>query len=76
MLQIIINWLEFLYRKTYRDALGAAGTSPTLMAIEAIIKSRKVQGEEAAQLIAMLPQTVRTPTDDYLKTLFVSNIVI
>jgi DNA mismatch repair ATPase MutL len=58
--------------KAFRDAVATAGTSPALLIIKEWIMSRKVQNEEAAELIAVLPNTARLPTPQYMKAFFVS----
>jgi len=58
--------------KAFRDAVATAGTGPALQIIKEWIMSRKVQNEEAAELIAVLPRTARLPTPQYMKTFFVS----
>jgi Lipoprotein amino terminal region len=58
--------------KAFRDAVATAGTGPALQIIKQWIMSRKVQNEEAAELLAVLPRTARTPTAQYMKTFFVS----
>lgn len=59
--------------KICRDAVAQTGTGPALKQIAKWIQSKKVRGEEAAQLLAALPQNVRVPTDEYLMELFVSS---
>lgn len=42
------------------------------MAMKQWIESGKVEGEEAAELLAVLPNTARYPTREYIKEFFVS----
>lgn len=61
----------YTYRKAYRDAMAHAGTGPALMAMKKWIQSGKVEGEEAAELLAVLPNTARYPTREYVNEFFV-----
>lgn len=61
-----------IYRAAYRDAVAQSGTGPALLALKEWIKSRKVQGEEAAQILAGLPTAARYPNLEYMKNFFVS----
>lgn len=63
-----------IFRKAYRDAVAQAGTGPALATIRDWIKEEKVKSEEAAELVAVLPFTARTPTPEYVDALFVSTI--
>jgi hypothetical protein len=64
--------LIILYRKSFRDAVAQAGTVPALSAIVDFIRKGYITGEEAAEVVAVLPVTVRTPTPEYIDLLFVS----
>lgn len=57
----------------YRDAVAQAGTNPSLLMIKKWIENQQIQGEEAAQVVALLPETAKTPTAEYMKNFFVSN---
>lgn len=57
--------------KAFRDAVATAGTGPALQIIQKWILSRKVQNEEAAELIAVLPKMARMPSLHYIQTFFV-----
>lgn len=59
--------------KAYRDAVAQAGTGPSLMVIKSWIQKKQIQGEEAAQIISTLAESAKTPTAEYIRTLFVSN---
>ncbi|CAH1643962.1 unnamed protein product [Spodoptera littoralis] len=48
----------------YRDAVAQAGTIPAFEKIRLWIMSKKVRGEEAAQLISAIASTLRYPTMD------------
>lgn len=67
LIKILIN-----YRNAVRDALAETGTGPALLAIQQLIATKKLQGEEAAEVIAALPRSARTPTAEYISTFFVS----
>lgn len=58
--------------KAYRDACAQAGTGPAVEEIFQWIESKRVDGEEAAELIATLPRTIREPTEEMQKSFFVS----
>lgn len=58
--------------KAYRDAVAQAGTGPAVKELTEWIEAKKVDGEEAAQLIATLPKTIREPTEEMMKLFFVS----
>ena len=60
------------FRNAVRDALAETGTGPALLAIQQLIANKKLQGEEAAEVIAVLPRSARTPTPEYISTFFVS----
>lgn len=68
---LIDDNIFFCFRVTYRDAVAEAGTGPALLAIKDMIESGKVNGEEAAQLLAVLSNSAQFPTAEYLSTLFV-----
>ncbi|XP_063630311.1 vitellogenin-like [Cydia splendana] len=54
----------------YRDAVAQAGTLPAFQQIKSWIVNKKIQGEEAAQVIASLPATLRYPTKDVMIQFF------
>lgn len=58
--------------KAYRDAVAAAGTGPAAMQVMQWVQEKAVHGEEAAQLVATLPQTIREPTGELMKEFYVS----
>lgn len=58
--------------KAYRDAVAQAGTGPAVKELTEWIEGKKIDGEEAAQLIATLPRTIREPTEEMMKLFFVS----
>lgn len=58
--------------KAYRDAVAEAGTPPAANQVMEWVEEKKIQGEEAAQLIASLPKTIRMPTNALLRRFFVS----
>lgn len=59
-------------RKVYRDALLSAGTGPAITELMRWIEEGKLKGEEAAELIASFPKTIREPTEDMQQRFFVS----
>jgi hypothetical protein len=60
------------YRKAVRDAVAEVGTLPALLTIADWVRSSKIEGEEAAGVVAVLPRSALTPTPEYLEVLFVS----
>lgn len=61
--------------KAYRDAVAQAGTGPAVQEITEWIEGKKCDGEEAAELIATLPRTIREPTEEMMKLFFVSCLI-
>lgn len=61
-----------LCRVAFRDAVAQAGTGPALLTIKEWIQSKKVQGEEAAELLSVLPNSARFPNTEYMNAFFVS----
>lgn len=58
--------------KAYRDAVADAGTPAAINQVMEWVEEKKLEGEEAAQLIATLPKTIRMPTNAVLRRFFVS----
>lgn len=56
----------------YRDAVTQAGTGPALLTIGGWLKNRKVEGLEAARILSQIPKIVLQPTEEYVKTFYVS----
>lgn len=54
----------------YRDAVVQAGTLPALQQIKTWIQTKKLQGEEAAQVVATLANTLRYPTKEAMTMFF------
>lgn len=54
----------------FRDAVVQAGTPPAFQQIKAWIKSKKIQNEEAAQVISSLARTLRYPTKEIMIQFF------
>ena len=54
----------------FRDAVAQAGTGPALLTIKEWIQSKKVQGEEAAEILSVLPNTARFPNTEYMNAFF------
>lgn len=55
----------------YRDAVVQAGTGPALKTIVNFVTTKKITGEEAAQVVGSLAETARYPTSEYINTFFV-----
>lgn len=58
-------------RVAYHDAVAQAGTGPALLTIKQWIMTKKIQGEEAAEILAALPNAAMFPNVEYMKTFFV-----
>jgi hypothetical protein len=56
--------------KAFRDATAQAGTGPAFTLIKEWIEEKKVQGEEAAELVASLAKTIRVPTEQLMMEFF------
>lgn len=54
----------------YRDAVVQAGTLPAFQQIEKWIQDKKIQEEEAAQVVASLPSALRYPTKEVMIQFF------
>ncbi|XP_032524894.2 vitellogenin-like [Danaus plexippus] len=54
----------------YRDAVAQAGTLPAFQQIKAWIESKKLEGEEAAEVISVLAVSLRYPTKVVMKQFF------
>nr|AXM43802.1 vitellogenin [Conopomorpha sinensis] len=54
----------------YRDAMTQAGTMPAFQQIKTWITTKKIQGEEAAQIMGSLAHTLRYPTKDLMSQFF------
>lgn len=59
--------------KAFRDAVTDAGTGPAITQTMEWIVRRKIHGENAAQLIATWPKTIREPTEALQRAFFVSH---
>lgn len=58
--------------KAFRDAVAEAGTPPAVDQVFTWVEEGKIVGEDAAQVIAVLPKTIRMPTNAVLRRFFVS----
>ncbi|XP_055312945.1 vitellogenin-A1-like [Sitodiplosis mosellana] len=56
--------------KVYRDALLSAGTGPAINELMGWIEEGKLKGEEAAEVIAAFPKTIREPTQEMQQRFF------
>lgn len=54
----------------YRDAVAQAGTLPAFQQIKTWIQTQKLQGEEAAQVVTTLANTLRYPTKDVMSQFY------
>ncbi|XP_017778650.1 PREDICTED: vitellogenin-like [Nicrophorus vespilloides] len=54
----------------FRDSIAQCGTGPALLTINQWIKTEKISYEEAAQIISTMAQSVRQPTEEYMRTFF------
>lgn len=54
----------------YRDAVTQAGTLPAFQQIKTWIQNKKIQEEEAAQVVASLLNTLRYPTKEIMTQFF------
>lgn len=61
-----------MYRVVLRDAVALVGTGPALLTIKSWIQSRSIQGEEAAEVLSVLPHSAQSLDVNYINTLFVS----
>lgn len=56
--------------KAFRDALAESGTGPALLTIQQLILAGKLEGEEAAEVINGMAQSVREPTEEYMRSFY------
>nr|UXX33469.1 vitellogenin-like protein [Holotrichia oblita] len=56
--------------KVYRDVLAECGTGPALLTLQHLIVTRKIEHEEAAQVLAAYMESIREPTNQLMKVLF------
>ena len=54
----------------YRDAVTQAGTFPAFQQIKSWIQTKKLEGEEAAEVVASLAKTLRYPTKECMIQFF------
>ncbi|CAH2243727.1 jg8786 [Pararge aegeria aegeria] len=54
----------------YRDAVAQAGTLPAFQQIRTWIEKKKIEGEEAAEVVAVLSRSLRYPTTAVMKQFF------
>ncbi|KAF6215813.1 hypothetical protein GE061_000148 [Apolygus lucorum] len=54
----------------YRDATVQAGTGPALLTLRSWIKSCKVVGEEAAELVATLSRMAHYPSEEFIQSFY------
>ncbi|XP_056645845.1 vitellogenin-like [Diorhabda sublineata] len=55
---------------TFRDAIAELGTGPALKCIADWLRTNKIWGEEANQIVSTMTSVVREPTEEYIKALF------
>ncbi|XP_017781017.1 PREDICTED: vitellogenin-like [Nicrophorus vespilloides] len=56
--------------KSFRDAVATCGTGPALLTIKEWIKTKKIEQQEAAEVIAVLAKSARHPTPEYMRTFY------
>ncbi|CAG4962142.1 unnamed protein product [Colias eurytheme] len=56
--------------RIYRDAVAQSGTLPAFQLIRTWIQEKKIEREEAAEVVAVLPRTLRYPTKDAMIQFF------
>ncbi|XP_047519715.1 vitellogenin-like [Pieris napi] len=56
--------------RIYRDAVTQAGTLPAFQLIRSWIQEKKIRGEEAAEVVAVLPRSLRYPTKEAMIQFF------
>ncbi|CAG9759827.1 unnamed protein product [Ceutorhynchus assimilis] len=61
---------ERLAWAVYRDAVAEAGTAPAFLNIQQWIESRKIQKQEAAEVVATMAHAIRYPTEEYMRKFF------
>ncbi|XP_060515925.1 vitellogenin-like isoform X2 [Cylas formicarius] len=54
----------------FRDAVSETGTGPAFSTIQEWIKSKKIEYEEAAEIVSTMAYSVRTPTEEYMRKFF------
>nr|APR62727.1 vitellogenin 1 [Harmonia axyridis] len=54
----------------FRDSVAETGTGPAFMVIKHFIESKKIQGNEAAMVITSMAESVRVPSEEYIKAYF------
>lgn len=59
-------------RNIFRDAIADAGSEAAVSALIKLVADGELKDEEAAQVIAILPKTIRTFDDDLQKKFYVS----
>jgi hypothetical protein len=70
--KLFFTVLKILYREAFRDSVAQAGTLPALSAIIDWIHKDIIRGNEAAEILSVLPRSALTPTPEYIELLFVS----
>ncbi|CAH2002693.1 unnamed protein product [Acanthoscelides obtectus] len=56
--------------QAFRDAVAESGTGPALLTIQNWILTKKVGSTEGSQIIYAMLQSVRQPTEDYMRSSF------
>lgn len=69
---VVENGKDNKYWKSYRDAVANAGTGPAVNEVMKWIENYHIKGEEAADLIANMPKSIRHPTEEMQRRFFVS----
>lgn len=56
--------------KAFRDAVVGSGTGPALITIQRWILTGKLRGDAASEAVSGLTQSVREPTEEFIKSLY------
>ncbi|KAL3289384.1 hypothetical protein HHI36_022815 [Cryptolaemus montrouzieri] len=54
----------------FRDAVAESGTGPAFLAIKDWIQNKKIQDKEAAYVVVTMGQSVRQPTEEYIRAFY------
>lgn len=58
------SWIAF------RDAVAQSGTGPALLTIQDWIKNKKIETEEAAEVVSTAAHAARQPTEEYMRSFY------
>lgn len=54
----------------FRDSVAETGTGPAFLLIKHFIETKKIQGTEAAMVITSMVESVRVPSEEYIREFF------